>query len=49
MKGVGLFIMRRDMNDPPLGNYDYLCMCKLQFLNTIHCLMIKFHMQEINP
>ena len=31
-----------------LWNYDYLCMCKLQYLNIIHCLMIKFHVQEIN-
>ena len=50
IKGPGKFIKRKEMKDPLLqGNCDYLYMCKIQFLNTIHCLMIKFHMQEINP
>ena len=37
------------MNNPLRENYVYLCMCKLKYLNLIHCLMIKFHVQEINP
>ena len=36
------------LSSTPSWNLKYLNMCKLQFLNTTHNLLTKYHMDEIS-